>query len=192
MDLLCLIEKINRKLARSRFKRYAFKTIGNDWMVGLYLSIRNPEYMTIGNGLSVGDYCNMQTWPEYRGVPTGMSPNLIIGNEVSFMDHCHISCMNKINVGDGCLFGDNVFITDNFHGKNFLNELNVPPINRHLFSKGGVIIGRNVWVGRNVCIMPGVKIGDGAIIAANAVVTKDIPSNTVAGGVPAKIVKRMG
>ena len=99
--------------------------------------------------------------------------------------------MNKIIIGDGCLFGDNVFITDNFHGMSTIEELHVSPIQRTLYSKGGVFIGKNVWVGRNVCIMPSVSIGDGVVIGANAVITADIPAYCVAAGVPAKVIKQI-
>lgn len=54
-----------------------------------------------------------------------------------------------------------------------------------------VTIGNDVWIGGNVTILPGVTIGDRAVIAAGAVVTKDIPANTVAGGVPAKVIKEL-
>ena len=50
-------------------------------------------------------------------------------------------------------------------------------------------IGRDVWIGANAVILPGITIGDGAVIAAGAVVTKDVPENTVAGGVPARVIK---
>jgi acetyltransferase-like isoleucine patch superfamily enzyme len=51
------------------------------------------------------------------------------------------------------------------------------------------VIGKNVWIGSNATILPGVTIGDGSIVAAGAVVTKDVPPNTVVGGVPARIIK---
>ena len=56
--------------------------------------------------------------------------------------------------------------------------------------KGNTIIGNDVWIGRRSVIMPGVKIGDGAIIAASAVVTKDVPPYTVVGGNPAEFIRR--
>ena len=52
-----------------------------------------------------------------------------------------------------------------------------------------VTLGKNVWVGAHATILPGVTVGDNAVIAAGAVVTKDVPANTVAAGVPAKIIK---
>ena len=63
-------------------------------------------------------------------------------------------------------------------------------MNRPLYVKEEVKIGKNVWVGRNVCIMPGVSIGDGAVIGANAVVTKDVPEYSVAVGVPSIILDK--
>jgi acetyltransferase-like isoleucine patch superfamily enzyme len=47
-----------------------------------------------------------------------------------------------------------------------------------------------VWIGENVCVLPGVTIGDGAIINANAVVTKDVPAGTIVAGVPARVIKQ--
>ena len=57
------------------------------------------------------------------------------------------------------------------------------------YTKGEIIIGNNVWLGDNVCVLPGVTIGDNVIVGANSVVTKDIETNTVAAGVPAKEIK---
>lgn len=53
-----------------------------------------------------------------------------------------------------------------------------------------VLIGNDVWIGANVVILPGVKVGDGAILAAGAVITKDVEPYTVVGGVPAKIIRK--
>lgn len=65
----------------------------------------------------------------------------------------------------------------------------LPPLFRPLFSKGPVIIGKNVWIGDKATILPGVTIGDGSIIGANSVVTKDVPAYSVVAGNPAKIIK---
>ena len=86
------------------------------------------------------------------------------------------------------LTGSNVYITDHEHGTGMKEELECPPIKRKLYSKGKVEIGNNVWLGYNVVILPGVYIGDNVTIGANSVVTKSIPSNCVAAGIPAKII----
>lgn len=166
-----------------------FKRIGCNWSIGVGFIVNHGEYISIGNNFYAGRNLMLQTWPEYFGRDTGFTPNLSIGNNVSMMENCQISCCKEIIIKDGCLFGANVFITDNFHGDNSLNQLNIPPIKRTLHIKGSVRIGANVWVGRNVCIMPGVKIGDGVVIGANAVVTHDIPDYSVAIGVPARIIR---
>jgi len=73
-----------------------------------------------------------------------------------------------------------------FHKRNIIKDEWAKEIN---FTKGRVEIGNDVWVGMHAMILTGVKIGDGAIIAAGSVVTKDVPSYAIVGGVPAKIIK---
>ena len=85
--------------------------------------------------------------------------------------------------------GRNVIITDNSHGVFESDQLDMAPLDRPLASKGKIIIGNNVWMGNNVCVTSGVTIGDGAEIAANSVVTKDVPPKTMVGGVPARVIK---
>ena len=68
--------------------------------------------------------------------------------------------------------------------------MQIPPLRRELFSKGPVLIKKNVWLGRNVCVMPNVVIGEGAVIGANSVVTHDIPDYSVAVGSPARVIRQ--
>lgn len=91
-----------------------------------------------------------------------------------------IDCYNSITIGNNVKIGPNVVIRDSD--------------NHQIIREGGVesapiCIGNNVWIGLNTIILKGVTIGDGAVIGAGAVVTKDIPSNCLAVGVPAKVVK---
>ena len=146
--------------------------------------IKGHEFITIGNFSRFGSMCKIDVFKD-----NSERPIVKIGEKTVFASNCYLSAINKIIIGDGCLFGVNTFITDNFHGSNTLAELVIPADERKLYSKGPVIIGNNVWTGRNVCIMPGITIGDGAIIGANAVVTKDVPANSIVGGVPAEIIK---
>ena len=162
--------------------------IGKNPYFGKNGTIVGGNHISIGKNFSIGDDYKLQAWNTLN-VASENPPSIRIGDSVSMMSNCQISCCNKIIIGDGCLFGDNVFVTDNYHGKSTLSELGVPPVQRDLYSKGPVVIGNNVWIGRNVCIMPGVHIGDGAVIGANAVVTHDIPAYSVAAGVPAKVIK---
>ena len=84
-----------------------------------------------------------------------------------------------------------VTITDNQHGGTDYESLNIMPSKRLLKSKGAVVIGDNVWLGDKVSVLPGVTIGEGAIVAANSVVTHDVPPFCVVAGCPAKVVRKL-
>ncbi len=64
-------------------------------------------------------------------------------------------------------------------------------LNRYVFKCRGVRICKNAWIGANVTIMPGVTVGENAVVAGGAVVTKDVPANTVVGGNPARVIKEL-
>ena len=115
--------------------------------------------------------------------------SITIGNHCSIGEYNHITACNKITIGNGLLTGRYVLISDNSHGGLSDEEALTPPIKRELKSKGEVVIGNNVWLGDKVAILAGVHIGNNVIVAANAVVTKDIPDNCVVAGVPGKVVK---
>ena len=87
------------------------------------------------------------------------------------------------------VLGKKILITDNAHGSSSAELLEIAPNYRPLCSKGPVVIDDNVWIGEKVSIMPDVHIGKGVIVAANSVVTKDVPPYSIVGGVPAKVVK---
>lgn len=160
---------------------------GRDFSVARGYTIIGPEYMRIGNTFSAGRNLTMSVYDSYNGQKIAYNPRLEIGDDFSCQDNCAISCINSVRIGNGCLLGANVFITDNFHG-NSKDDLDLTPSKRELFSKGEVVIGNNVWIGRNACIMPGVTIGDGAVVGANAVVTHDVREKTVVAGTPAEII----
>lgn len=86
-------------------------------------------------------------------------------------------------MGDGCQIGHNVVFATLNH--------DIAPERRANTYPAPIVLGKNVWIGSNSTILQGVTIGDNAIVAAGAVVTKDVPANTIVGGVPAKIIKQI-
>ena len=86
-------------------------------------------------------------------------------------------------IGDGCQIGHNVVFATLNH--------ELAPEDRKTTYPAPIILGKNVWIGSNATILQGVTIGDNAIVAAGAVVTKDVEPNTIAGGVPAKFIKHI-
>lgn len=181
-----IFRKINLKL-----KKIKFGCIGKKASIGRGLITKGEKNIFIGDNFLCGKNVKMETWEYYNNERTGMIPRLSIGDDVSINDNCFISCMNEITIGNGVLFGENVFVSDNFHGRNSIKEIEIIPLKRPLWSKGPILIGNNSWIGRNVCIMPSVTIGDNCVIGANAVVTHNIPDNSIAAGVPAKVIKKI-
>mgnify|MGYP004446883025 FL=1 len=149
--------------------------------------VLNPQYMTIGSDGRINKDCILECWDFFDG--KAYTPSLTIGNGVNMGEYTHITCVERIEIGDNLLTGRFVIITDNSHGDSkTAEELSIPPVHRPLMTKP-VKIGNNVWIGDRVAILRGVTIGDGAVIASNAVVTKDVPAMAVVGGVPAKIIR---
>ena len=164
-----------------------FKSCGKHNYLEGFSKLRGGKYISIGSGMYIGKGI---VWEVYNSLPN-IIPSLSFGDNSSFGDDGHITCINKIQIGDGVRIGRKVFITDNAHGASERNLLDMPAIKRPLVSKGPVIIEDNVWIGEMVCILPGVTIGRGSIIGANSVVTHDIPAYCVAAGNPARVVKQL-
>lgn len=167
-----------------------FKHFGSDSRIRPKFSLLlGAEHISIGNGCSIGRNVQLTAWSRY-GEQT-FQPKIVIGNNCAISDDSHITAINSIQFGNNVLLGKKVLITDNSHGSSTPDVLDIAPSKRALYSKGPVIIDDNVWIGEKASIMPGVHIGKGAIIAANAVVTHDVPVGSVAAGVPARIVKKL-
>ncbi len=110
-----------------------------------------------------------------------------IGNNCSFNQNVIINASggDRIIIGDNVLIGPNVVIRAADH---IFDDLDIP-INMQGHTSGKITIEDNVWIGANATITRDVIIGRGSVIGAGAVVTKDIPSNSVAVGVPARVIK---
>lgn len=147
--------------------------------------LRLPSCMSIGDGSRFGRHLLLRCYDS-----AGYEPVIEIGDRVNVGDYSTISCCNKITIGSGVRMGRMVMVTDNAHGHtDSLTELQMNPLDRPLVSKGPVVIDECVWIGERACIMPGVHIGRGAIVAAGAVVTKDVPAYALVGGTPAKVLR---
>lgn len=144
----------------------------------------------IGENTRIQSHCVLECWNKFGN--QNFEPTITIGSNCKIGEYSHITACNRIIIGDGALVGRFTLITDNSHGSLSLENSNIPPIKRELVSKGEIVIGNNVWLGDKVTICGGVHIGDNVIIGANSVVTKDIPSNSMAAGVPAKVIKQIG
>ena len=165
--------------------KFEFKSMKGFVKYPIY--INGGKYMSVGRNTIIGKRVLLQCWDRYEG--NMFTPKFIIGRNSSIRDDSHITCVNKIYIGDNVRIGPKVLITDNAHGASTREYLDINPIKRPLYSKGPIVVEDNVWIGEKASIMPNVRIGRGAIIGANAVVTKDIPAYSIAVGNPAKVIK---
>lgn len=156
--------------------------------------IRRPFYcrgksrFQFAEGFTTGHSCRF----DLLGDCTDKRKKLFIGKNCKIGDNVHIVANEEVTIGDNCLMASKIFISDTSHG-NYSGESEqsppgTPPDNRVLITKP-VHIGNNVWIGENACILLGVVIGDGCIIGANSVVTREVKPNCIVAGAPAKVIK---
>lgn len=153
--------------------------------------IRGLNRIQYGKGLTTGYNCRLEAFGERKD----STKKMIIGDNCKMGDNVHICASEKVVIGDNCLIASKVFISDTTHGKYsedsdyMFSCPEIAPDERPLFSDP-VRIGCNVWIGESVCILKGVNVGDGAIINAGSIVTKDVPKNSIVSGIPAKVYKQ--
>ena len=114
---------------------------------------------------------------------TDCGKNITVGKNVFINTGCRFQDQGGIRIGDHVLIGHNVVLATLNH--------DFAPYNRATMHPAPIHIEDRVWIGANATVVPGVTIGENSIVAAGAVVTKDVPPNTIVGGVPAKVLKRI-
>jgi len=157
-------------------------------LIRLPIYIRNRKAILLGDEFTAGVGLRIEA---FGGGPD--QPVIVIGKNVQINDYVHIGAVRSVRIGDDVLIASKVFISDHNHGR-YSGEgqhtsPNTPPSQREL-SAEPVDIGNNVWLGEFVSILPGAKIGDGSVIGSMSVVTGEIPSECMAVGAPARVVKR--
>lgn len=119
-----------------------------------------------------------------KGVYIGDGRNIKVGSYSSLGVNCRIN--QNVEIGNYVMMGHDVIIMTHSHK---YKDCNVPMVLQAPAPIKKVVIEDDVWIGHRVIILPGVKVGKGSIIGAGAVVTKDVPTYSIVGGVPAKIIR---
>jgi acetyltransferase-like isoleucine patch superfamily enzyme len=138
-----------------------------------FLIMDEDSQLNINGKVRIKPGCEIALYPNSK---------LSIGNSTYLNSNSKIIVRDSVNIGQSCAISWNVTIMDtDFHTiiNNNQEQLNTSPIN----------IGNDVWIGAEAMILKGVTIGDGAIVAAKSVVTKDVPPHTLVAGQPARIIK---
>ena len=149
--------------------------------------VRGKKFILMSKGFTTGVGCRLEAYP------TNKNKVLFIGDNLQINDYVHITAMENVSIGNNVLMASKIYISDCSHGSYSGDDNdsspNVNPIDRPLFSSP-VFIKDNVWLGESVSVLPGVTIGQGTIVGANSVVTKDLPDFVIAVGIPAKPIKK--
>lgn len=138
----------------------------------------------IGDNFTLGMFATI----ECTGVLREVGSHLKIGNNVGINHYCFIGVRGEIEIGDNVIFGPRVSV---FSENHIFDRIDIP-IKHQGVTKGITKIGNDVWIGAQTIILSGVSIGDGCVIGAGSVVTKDIPPYSLAVGVPASVIKKRG
>ncbi len=158
------------------FYRWAGARLGDRVVLKKVSIPRNPWDIEIGADTYIDDFTVLLT----TGEPS-RKPRIKIGRCCGFNRFSLVDASELIEIHEFVRVGPNCYITDHDHGM----DLNFPITDQPLVSKP-VLIERDVWIGAGVTILKGVHVGEQAVIAAGAVVTKDVPAREIHGGVPAR------
>lgn len=181
MKLINSLRKLKTKILYGH--RLGF--LGKDCQIGKGVCFVNSKYVFIGNNVAIGQNSFFGPVKHYEGKQYGgiieVGDDTIIGKNNSF------AAIDKVVIGKAVLFAGNVHVTDHSHG---YQDINVPIMKQNLFTKGPVIIEDYCWLGFNCEILSGVHIGTHSVVAARAVVTKDVPAYSIVAGNPARVIKQ--
>lgn len=171
--------------------RLSIARVGRAFHVCRGAQIQGGRSITIGDSFFAGQMLWIEAVQEWAGVT--YEPIIEIGNYVTCSQSVHIAANARVTIGDGVMFGSRIHVTDHGHGRYHGVEQDTPdlrPTLRHLAPGRPVRIERHVWLGDGVVVLPGVTIGEGTIIGANSVVSRDLPAGVIAVGSPALPIKR--
>lgn len=186
------VERIVRRATHRAWSRlYGAQLGASGAHFGSRAEVRGGRHIGFGVRFSAGSDLWLEAVTSYGD--QRFTPEIAIGDDVSFSNRVHVTAIESIRIGNGCLFGSGVYVADHNHGSYRETEGSAPstlPARRPLGGGGPVRIGERVWVGDNAVLVGPLTIGDGAVVGANSVVTHDVPAGVIVAGVPARPIKR--
>lgn len=182
---------INRQLNKFSFKirrlyySVELAELGDNVKIGKQVRFDHPDCIYIGSNVSIGNYTYFLPCTDYANIK--YFPKIKIGNGTKIGIRNSFAAIHGITIGKDVLFAGYVHLTDHSHG---FEDISKPITPQQLISKGEIVIEDNCWLGFSCEILSGVHIGKHSIVAARAVVTKDVPPYSIVAGNPAKIIKK--
>ena len=187
MILIRYLLKIGNKITNRTYTimmRGSFAYWGKGSQLGRHSKIVGAELIHVGSNVLLGE----QIWLNAKDSQNNGEITLYIEDGTYIGRLVQINAWHNVSIGKNVLISDRVFIGDADHN---YDDDNKPIIKQGDSFKGGVTLKDGCWVGIGAVILPNVTIGRNAVIAANSVVTKNVPDFTVVGGIPAKIIKKI-
>ncbi|WP_369765650.1 DapH/DapD/GlmU-related protein [Flavobacterium sp. WC2429] len=168
-------------------KSRGFFVFPNARLIRFPIDLRGKRFIKISKGFTTGKGCRLEAYSVNK------QKVLIIGDNFQMNDYVHITAMNSVVIGNNVLLASKIYISDCSHGSYsgdaFDSHPSSIPKDRKIHSRP-IHIEDNVWLGEFVSVLPGVTIGRGTIVGANSVVSKSLPENVIAVGIPAKPIKK--
>jgi acetyltransferase-like isoleucine patch superfamily enzyme len=145
-----------------------------------------PKLMvTWPHQVSIGKRCRIEhgVYFHYDGICLP-GPSIVIGHDCFIGSGCEFNIDSRLTIGNHCLVASGTRFIDHNHGTD-IDML----IAKQKCTSVPIVVGQDVWIGANCVVLAGVEIGEGAIVAAGAVVTKSVAPNAIVGGVPARLIR---
>ena len=166
-------------LMRGRFARWGARSRLEGSVV-----LDSPHLVSVGCGVFIREH----SWLNAKDDRGDGAPTLQVGDGAYIGRFAHINAWRDVRIGNNVLIADRVFISD--CGHQYADKVVPIALQKDPFL-GAVNLRDGCWIGIGAVILPGVTVGRNAVVAANAVVSKDVPDHAVAAGVPASIIKQL-
>ena len=150
----------------------------------VFMDALSQNGIVLGNNVTIAKFTSIQCTGVIHELGTGVT----IGNNSAVGAYSFLGGQGGITIGNNVIMGPKVNIFSENHG---FDDLSLP-IRLQPTTRKGVVIDDNCWIGANSTILDGVHIGQGCVIAASSVVTKDLPVNSIAAGIPARVIRQRG
>lgn len=150
---------------------------------GRWVRVQGRVIVNARGAVRIGQFCDIKGHRAPTQFSVSRNASLDIGDDTFINTGTLVSATRSITIGRGCRIGNDVLIMDSdFHN---VDSRDAEP------KSADIVIADGVWLAARVTVLKGVRIGEGAVIAAGAVVTKDVPAYTLAAGVPARVIRRL-
>jgi acetyltransferase-like isoleucine patch superfamily enzyme len=186
---------------RSKFYPLILGSTGRKVVFGRGITVRHPHKIRIGHNVIIDDYCVLDAKGQSNtGISIGdevfigrnsilycKNGDIEIQSQANISSNCEVFSSNRVVIGRATMMAGYCYIMSG--GSYEYGNSHIDFVSQDGYSKGPTVIGKGCWIGARVVVLDGVSIGDRAVVGAGAVVTKPIPRDSLAVGIPAKVIE---